>query len=29
MPKELKDAMAEGHVGKPIPAAAAPLSGVR
>ncbi|PPU41666.1 cytochrome c maturation protein CcmE [Xanthomonas arboricola] len=29
MPKELKDAMAEGHVGKPIPAAAAPLSAPR
>ncbi|WP_126968420.1 cytochrome c maturation protein CcmE [Xanthomonas arboricola] len=29
MPKELKDAMAEGHVGKPIPAAAVPLSAPR
>ncbi|RBH36185.1 cytochrome c biogenesis protein CcmE [Xanthomonas oryzae pv. oryzae] len=26
MPKELKDAMAEGHLGKPIPATAAPLT---
>ncbi|MCC8536487.1 cytochrome c maturation protein CcmE [Xanthomonas codiaei] len=29
MPKELKDAMAEGHVGKPIPATAAPLAAPR
>ena len=29
MPKELKDAMAEGHVGKPIPAAAVPLPAPR
>ncbi|NIK01589.1 cytochrome c maturation protein CcmE [Xanthomonas cannabis] len=29
MPKELKDAMAEGHVGKPIAATAMPLSAPR
>ncbi len=29
MPKELKDAMAEGHAGKPLPATATPLTAPR
>lgn len=29
MPKELKDAMAQGHLGKPVPATVAPLTAPR